>query len=56
MTDEERARWYKEMQALDDQISLQLKQAKTEFWKVGIALLAAGGLVGGTIVGLLTAT
>ena len=32
---------HKQMQALDVQIALQLKQAQTEFWKIGIAIAVA---------------
>ena len=45
MTEEERDRWHKEMQALDAQIALQLKQAQTEFWKVGLACIAVTAAV-----------
>ena len=40
----------KQMQALDAQIALQLKQAQTEFWKVGIAVAIAGAVVRGLLV------
>lgn len=46
MTDLEK----KQMQALDAQIALQLKQAQTEFWKIGVALVIAGVAVGGLLV------
>jgi hypothetical protein len=35
------------------QSSLTFKQAKTEFWKVGIATAAAGAVVGGFIATVL---
>lgn len=32
------------------QTALALKQAQTEFWKVGIAAVAAGAVLGGFVV------
>ncbi|MEM9050284.1 MAG: hypothetical protein AAGC92_16390 [Pseudomonadota bacterium] len=42
-----------ELELIKAQTALALKQSQTEFWKVGIALIAAGALVGGFVVGSL---
>lgn len=52
MTDEERQRWSLELEAVKTQTALQFKQAKTEFWKIGIAALVAGAIFGGFVVSL----
>ena len=39
-----------ELELIKAQTALALKQAKTEFWKVGIALIAAGAVIGGVLV------
>lgn len=41
-----------ELELIRAQTSLVIKQSKTEFWKVGIALVVAGAILGGFLVGL----
>lgn len=48
MTDLDR----KQMQALDAQIALQLKQAQTEFWKIGIGIALAGAALGSMVTAI----
>jgi hypothetical protein len=38
-----------EIELIKAQTALALKQAQTEFWKIGIACLVAGAAVGGVI-------
>ena len=39
-----------ELELVKAQTALALKQAQTEFWKVGIAFLIAGAAIGGVLV------
>lgn len=39
-----------ELELVKAQTALALKQAQTEFWKVGIAFLIAGAALGGVLV------
>lgn len=50
MTDEERAREAWELALIKAQVSLAVKQTKTEVWKVVIGAAAAGAVVGGLLV------
>ena len=50
MTREELAREEYELALIKAQVSLVVKQSRTEFWKVGIAAVVGGAVVGGLIV------
>ena len=39
-----------EIELIKAQTALALKQAQTEFWKIGIAILVAGAAIGGVAV------
>lgn len=61
MTEEERVRWDLELQQIREHIDesraqtrLALRRGDTEFCKIGIAALAAGAVLGGTLVGLMS--
>lgn len=43
-----------EIELIKAQTALALKQAQTEFWKIGIALVVAGAAIGGVLVGVVT--
>ena len=43
-----------EIELIRAQTSLALKQAQTEFWKIGIACLLAGAALGGVIAQLIS--
>ena len=55
MTKEEAIREEYELQMVKAQVSLVLKQSRTEFWKVGIAAIVAGAVIGGFIVQVINA-
>lgn len=42
-----------QLELVKAQTALALKQSKTEFWKVGIAAVAAGAVLGGFIASAL---
>lgn len=42
-----------EIELIKAQTALALKQARTEFWKVGVAFLAVGAAIGGVIARVL---
>ncbi|MEM6438568.1 MAG: hypothetical protein AAF763_02565 [Pseudomonadota bacterium] len=42
-----------EIELIKAQTASALKQAQTEFWKVGVAMAVAGAVVGGFIVSAL---
>ncbi len=39
-----------EIELIKAQTALALKQAQTEFWKIGVAILVAGAAIGGVAV------
>jgi len=43
-----------EIELIRAQTALALKQAQTEFWKIGVALLVAGAAIGGVAVNALS--
>lgn len=43
-----------QLELIKAQTALALKQAQTEFWKVGIAAVASGAVLGGLLVNAFT--
>ena len=53
MTTEDAIREEDELQLIKSQVSLAVKQSRTEFWKVGIAAIVGGAVLGGLVVQIL---